>query len=124
MAGSDWKHPHIVVLTAATLIAFGSGYALGGRRTPAPVGPVVIGNGVTAAPPARARPDENTLIAENAEREESVNRTQPERVEPRTETPPEPRTEPRRPARDTADDRDLVDPGLEGEPRGDKPRDE
>lgn len=125
MTGSDWKHPHIIVLTAATLIAFGGGYALGGWRSPpAPVGPVIIGNEVTAAPPTRARPDENALIAENAEREDSVNRAQPQRAEPRPETPPEPRREPRRPARDTADDRDFVEPGLEGEPPGDKPRDE
>lgn len=119
MTGSDWKHPHIVVLTAATLIAFGGDYALDGRRSlPAPVGPVIIGNEVTAAP--RTRPDENALIAENAEREDSVNRARPEPPAPR----PEPRAEPRPPARDTADDRDFVEPGLEGEAPGGKPQDD
>lgn len=124
MTGSDWKHPHIVVLGAAALIAFGGGYALGGRRAPAPVGPVIVGNDVTAAPPTRARPDENALIAENAEREVSVNRVQPERAEPPPEARPEPRAEPRRPPRDPVDDRDFVEPGLEDEPPGDKPRGE
>ena len=127
MTGSDWKHPHIVVLVAAIAVAFGGGYWVGasGDRPAAAVPPLVINNELTTAPAPRARPDENTLVAENAEREETLNRARPapaERVEA-AEPDPEPRPEPRPRPRDRdvdrdridRDDPDLIDPGTVGE---------
>ncbi|MGE0179047.1 MAG: hypothetical protein AB7O91_04430 [Sphingomonas sp.] len=80
---SPWQSNHYVVLAIAAAVAFGAGYAMGSRSAQAP--DVAAGNSATApafpgyegnqtstapAPPPRTRPDENQLIADNAERED------------------------------------------------------
>ena len=125
MTGADWKHPHIVVLTSRRWSPFGGGYALGSRgarRHRDRAGDRHQRDDDGAAP--RARPDENALIAENAERERSRPAVQPARAERpvRASEPAEP--QPRPPAATRTTDRDLVDPGLEDEPQGGKPQDE
>ena len=129
MRTADWNHPHIFILGVAAVVAVVGGYALGTRGArPVSASPVIVTNEVTAAP--RARPDENTLIEQNAEREEAVRQPPPTPVEPAPRAEPierlEPaeREEPPRRRRDRDRDRDLVDPGLEGDPREGKPTDE
>ena len=78
---SSWQTSHFVVVIGAAGLAFAAGYAMGGNRSRPPE--VAIGNNSAApafpgfdgnqaaAPPVRPRrPDENQLIADNAEPED------------------------------------------------------
>jgi hypothetical protein len=73
-----WKAPHFIVIAAASTLAFGGGYMMAGRSRP-PVSPPLATNtsngvepsgipgfGTNDQAPSR-RPDENELIARNAE---------------------------------------------------------
>jgi hypothetical protein len=78
---SSWHTSHFVVVIGAAGLAFAAGYAMGGNRarpteisvgnnSAAPAFPGFEGNQAVPPPPARRRPDENQLIADNAEPED------------------------------------------------------
>lgn len=82
---TQWQGPHFIVIAAASALAFAAGYTLAGRSRPpaisVPPATNVINGAAPTFPPAdmngqdgarRGRPDENELIARNAEPEESV----------------------------------------------------
>lgn len=78
---SSWQTSHFVVVVGAAGLAFAAGYSMGGNRarptevpfannSAAPAFPF-DGNQAEAQPPVRrSRPDENELIAANAETED------------------------------------------------------
>jgi hypothetical protein len=75
---TQWKAPHFIVIAAASALAFGGGYMMAGRSRP-PVSPPLATNTSNGVEPSglpgfdtngqapRGRPDENELIARNAE---------------------------------------------------------
>jgi hypothetical protein len=74
---TQWQGPHYVAILAASALAFGGGYLLAGRSRP-PASTPMATNTSNGAEPAgipgfgneqapRGRPDENELIARNAE---------------------------------------------------------
>ena len=80
---SSWQTSHFVVVIGAAGLAFAAGYTMGGNRArptevpivnnvAAPAFPGLDGNQAEAQPPPtrRGRPDENELIAANAEPED------------------------------------------------------
>ena len=73
-----WQGPHYIALLAASGLAFGAGYLVAGRSRPAAVPPMATNTSNGAEPVGipgfdtngqapRGRPDENELIARNAE---------------------------------------------------------
>ncbi len=81
---TQWQGPHFIALLGASALAFGAGYIVAGRNAVRPVAPPPVtntSNGVAGptgipgfgvnsqAPAPRGRPDENELIARNAEPE-------------------------------------------------------
>jgi hypothetical protein len=101
---SSWQTSHFVVVIGAAGLAFAAGYTMGGNRTrpteilvgnnsAAPAFPGFDGNQAGAQPPPtrRGRPDENELIAANAETEDgqpqrppATGADRPDRETPRT----------------------------------------
>lgn len=119
-----WQGPHYIAILAASALAFGGGYLLAGRsRAPATAAPAtnttnevepagIPGFGNEQAP--RGRPDENELIARNAEPAEGSaapqgNASRPQSEERRARPPREER-EDKPPPSELEDDLDS-DPG-------------
>lgn len=77
---TQWQGPHFIALLAASGLAFGAGYMVAGRSRP-PAAPPLATNTSNGMEPGglpgfdtngqapRSRPDENELIARNAEPE-------------------------------------------------------
>lgn len=74
---TQWQGPHFIAIGAAALLAFGAGYMLAGRARP-PASIPITTNTTNGTEPSgvpgfgneqgqRERPDENELIARNAE---------------------------------------------------------
>jgi len=97
---TQWQGPHFIVILAASGLAFAGGYTMAGRSRPAPSAPPPVtntSNGIAEPPgipgfgtngqaPPRGRPDENELIARNAEPEDG-SQPQSRGTPPRGEQP-------------------------------------
>lgn len=125
---TQWQAPHFIVIAAASALAFGGGYMMAGRSRPAYSPPPPATNVSNGAEPSglpgfdtngqapRGRPDENELIARNAEPEGGEaphdmgnpgNRAQP--GERRPSPPARPQDDSKPPPTEPVDD----DPGFE-----------
>lgn len=124
---TQWQGPHYIAILAASALAFGGGYLLGGRSR-APATPIATNTSNGAEPAGipgfgneqgpRGRPDENELIARNAEPADgggaaqgagNESRAQPE--ERRSEPPREPRNNDKPPPSESLEDDGGYDPG-------------
>jgi hypothetical protein len=107
-----WQGPHYIALLAASGLAFGAGYMVAGRARPPSSPPLATNtsNGVepvgipgfdTNGQAPRGRPDENELIARNAEPLDGAEPPQGAGNSGRRAPPAEPRA---RPPREQPDD--------------------
>jgi hypothetical protein len=123
---TQWQGPHYIAILAASALAFGGGYLLAGRSRP-PTTPITT-NSSNGAEPAgipgfgneqapRSRPDENELIARNAEPTDggaaqgAGNRSRAQPEERRSEPPREPRNNDKPAPSESLEDDGGYDPG-------------
>jgi hypothetical protein len=124
---TQWQGPQYIAILAAAGLAFGAGYLVAGRSRPAASPPMATNtsNGVepgslpgfdTNGQAPRGRPDENELIARNAEPDGTEqphdmgtprNQAQPEERRPR---PPREQPDSKPPPSDSVEDDQGPDP--------------
>jgi hypothetical protein len=124
---TQWQGPHYIAILAAAGLAFGAGYLVAGRSRP-PASPPMATNTSNGVEPGglsgadtngqapRGRPDENELIARNAEPDGTEephdmgtprNQAQPEERRPR---PPREEQDSKPPPSEPVDDDQGLDP--------------
>lgn len=124
---TPWQGQHYIAILAASALAFGAGYLLAGRSRPSASPPMATNTSNDAEPAGipgfgndqapRGRPDENELIARNAEPvdggaapQSGGNTSRPQPEERRPAPPREPAGGDKPPPSDSLEDDQGFDP--------------